>query len=75
MQTANVKQEAHPLVNHLPEDATWDDIMNRIYVLRQTIDAGLKDSNAGHVVDVMVGKITRRSEQIDVPAVIHATRI
>ena len=51
MQTVNVKQEAHRLLNNLPEDATWDDIMYRIYV-HQTIDAGLKDSDAGHTVDV-----------------------
>ncbi len=51
MQTENVKQEAHRLLNNLPEDATWDDLMYRIYV-HQTIEAGLKDSDAGRIVDV-----------------------
>lgn len=51
MQTANVKKEARRLLNNLPEDATWDDIMYRIYV-HQTIEAGLKDSDVGHAVDV-----------------------
>jgi len=51
MQTENVKQEAHKLLNNLPENATWDDLMYRIYV-HQTIEAGLKDSDAGRTVDV-----------------------
>ena len=51
MQTANIKQEAQRLLNNLPEDATWDDIMYQIYV-HQTIETGLKESDDGHVVDV-----------------------
>jgi predicted transcriptional regulator len=51
MQTENVKQEAHKLLNNLPENATWDDLMYRIYV-HQAIEAGLKDSDAGRTVDV-----------------------
>jgi len=51
MQAENVKQEAHKLLNNLPENATWDDLMYRIYV-HQTIEAGLKDSDAGHTIDV-----------------------
>lgn len=51
MQTENVKQEARKLLNNLPEDATWDDLMYRIYV-HQAIEAGLKDSDAGHKIDV-----------------------
>ena len=51
MQTANVKQEAHRFLKNLPDDATWEDVMYRIYV-HQTVEAGLKDSDAGHAVDV-----------------------
>lgn len=51
MQSTNIKQEAHRLVELLPEDATWDDIMNKIYV-RQAIEAGLADSNAERTVTV-----------------------
>lgn len=51
MQTTNIKQEAHRLVEKLPEDATWDDLMYEIYV-RQAIEAGLADSEAGRTVDV-----------------------
>ena len=51
MQATNVKQEAHHLVERLPEKATWDDLMYEIYV-RQAIEAGLEDSKAGRTVDV-----------------------
>jgi len=51
MKTASVKKEAHRLVEDLPEDATWDDLMYRIYV-RQAIEAGIRDADAGRVVDV-----------------------
>ena len=51
MQTASVKQEAQELVQDLPDDATWEDLMYRIYV-RQAIEAGLRDSEAGRTVDV-----------------------
>jgi len=52
MQTESIKQVAYRLLDNLPEQATWDDLMYRIYV-RQTIEAGLKDSDAGRTVDVM----------------------
>ncbi len=51
MVTPNIKQEAHRLIEQLPEDATWDDLMYEIYV-RQAIEAGLEDSHAGRTVDV-----------------------
>ena len=51
MQMPNVKQEARHLVESLPEGATWDDLMYTIYV-RQAIEAGLEDSEAGRVLNV-----------------------
>ena len=51
MKNARVKVEARRLVDELPENATWDDLMYRIYV-RQAIEAGLEDSEAGRVVSV-----------------------
>jgi len=51
MSVQNVKEEAKRLVENLPEDVTWDDLMYQIYV-RQAIEAGLADSDAGRVVDV-----------------------
>lgn len=51
MKEASIKKEAQRLVNDLPDNATWEDLMYRIYV-RQAIEAGLKDSDAGRVVSV-----------------------
>ena len=51
MSTSKVKEETERLVQELPEDATWDDLMRRIYV-RQAIEAGLEDSDAGRTMDV-----------------------
>lgn len=51
MQAANIKQQAHQLLDSLPDNATWEDVMCRIYV-RQAIDAGVKDSDAGRTMDV-----------------------
>lgn len=51
MQTYNIKEEVQSLLKDLPEDATWDDLMYKIYV-RQAIEAGLEDSKAGRTIDV-----------------------
>ncbi|MCK4605164.1 MAG: hypothetical protein KAU41_10835 [Deltaproteobacteria bacterium] len=51
MQTGNIRVEAQNLLKDIPEDATWDDLMYRIYV-RQAIEAGIKDSDAGRTIDV-----------------------
>jgi len=45
----SVKSAARTIVDALPDDATWDDVMYRIYV-RQEIDAGLHDEAAGRIV-------------------------
>jgi predicted transcriptional regulator len=56
MENTSVKSEAHRLVDELPENATWEDLMYRIYV-RQAIEAGIEDSRAGRVIpDEEVGK-------------------
>ncbi|ABW67702.1 hypothetical protein [Desulfosudis oleivorans] len=51
MQTDNIKQKAHRLLDQLPDQATWDDLMYQIYV-RQAIEAGIQDSDEGRTVDV-----------------------
>jgi hypothetical protein len=51
MASTNVKQEARRLVDNLPENATWDDLIYEIYV-RQAIEAGRADSEAGRTLDV-----------------------
>ncbi|MDQ7783715.1 MAG: hypothetical protein RDU20_12600 [Desulfomonilaceae bacterium] len=51
METTGIKDEALHLVEDLPDDASWDDLMYRIYV-RQAVESGLADSEAGRTVDV-----------------------
>jgi hypothetical protein len=45
MATVMKKEEAHRLVDRLPDRATWDDLMHEIYV-REVIERGLADSRA-----------------------------
>ena len=51
MSTQNIKEEAKRLIEKLPEDMSWDDLMHEIYV-RQSIEAGLADSVASRVKDI-----------------------
>ena len=51
MQTESIKQEAYRILDKLSDEATWDDLMYHIDV-RQTIEAGIKDSDEGRTVDV-----------------------
>lgn len=51
MSTSNIKEEARRLLDMLPEDLTWDDLMHEIYV-RQSIEAGLGDAKAGKTTEV-----------------------
>lgn len=51
MTTVLEKDEAHRLIDRMPPDATWDDLIREIYV-RETIKRGLADSNAGRTKDV-----------------------
>ena len=45
----DVKTAARDAIDQLPDDATWDDVMYRIYV-RQKIDAGLCDVENGRTM-------------------------
>lgn len=47
MQTA--KESARQLIDHLPDKASWDDIMYELYV-KQKIEAGLKAADEGRTV-------------------------
>ena len=51
MPTTSVRDEARRLVEQLPADATWEDLLYEIYV-RQSIEAGLEDCRAGRLVPV-----------------------
>ncbi len=45
------KEDAHKLVDGLPEDATWDDLVHEIYI-REKVEQGLADGAAGRTKDV-----------------------
>lgn len=46
--TSNVKSEAHRIVDQLPDDASWEDLIYQLYV-RQSVEAGLRDAEAGRM--------------------------
>jgi len=43
---ATVREEAQKLLNTLPDEASWDDLMYEIYV-RKKIDAGIEAADSG----------------------------
>ncbi|NJP10274.1 MAG: hypothetical protein HC866_13020 [Leptolyngbyaceae cyanobacterium RU_5_1] len=51
MKPTNVKEAARQLIDNLPENSTWEDLMHEIYV-RQAIEAGLADSEAEQLTSV-----------------------
>lgn len=51
MHVTSIKEAAYRLVDQLPDDATWDDLMRKAYE-QQAIEAGLADSEAGRVTEV-----------------------
>ena len=55
MSTENVKDEARRLLDRLPDDVTWDELMHAIYV-RLSIEAGLADSKSGKLSEVTIDK-------------------
>lgn len=48
--TTQIKQQAHQLIDQLPEGATWRDVAHRAAV-RADAEEGLADIRAGRVVD------------------------
>jgi len=44
-----VKEAARSIVDNLPEQASWDDLMYELYV-KQKIEAGLKAADNGQTV-------------------------
>ncbi len=51
MGTNSIKEKAKQLIDKLPENSTWEDLMYEIYV-RQAIESGLNDSEAGKVLSI-----------------------
>ncbi len=46
-----LKQQAHALIDDLPDTATWDDVLYEVAV-RRSIERGLADADAGRLTDV-----------------------
>lgn len=50
IQPQSIKEQAHQLVDNLPDSDAWEDVMYRIYV-RQAIEAGIEDRDAGRTLN------------------------
>lgn len=46
----SVKQSAHQIIDQLPDEVSWKDLIYELSVI-QDIEDGLQDSKAGHVTD------------------------
>lgn len=51
MPTANLKQVARELIDRLPDNASWDDVVYEM-VARREIELGLADSEANRTTPV-----------------------
>lgn len=51
MPTANLKQVARELIDRLPDNASWDDVVYEM-VTRREIELGLADSEANRTTPV-----------------------
>ncbi len=61
-----VKDAVLELAKQLPDECTWDEVMYRIFV-RQKIDAGLEDADAGRVTphDEVFEEFTNDTHPVD----------
>jgi predicted transcriptional regulator len=48
--TEAIKQRAHELIEALPDDTTWPDLLYALE-FRSDVEAGLSDAKAGRVTD------------------------
>lgn len=46
---ASAKESAQQILDHLPDQASWDEIMYELYV-KQKIEAGLKSVEEGRTI-------------------------
>ena len=61
-----VKHAVLELAQQLPEECTWDEVMYRVFV-RQKIDAGLKDADAGRTIphELVFEEFTNDTDPMD----------
>ena len=48
---ASIREKARRLIEDLPDNATWEDLMREIYVYK-AIEAGVADSDEGRTIPV-----------------------
>lgn len=48
---SDIKAKVNETLQTLPDNASWDDVMYRIYV-RQKIESGLRDTTDGNLLSV-----------------------
>jgi hypothetical protein len=53
MPSTNIKEEARKIIEALPDGATWEDLIYRLYV-REAIESGIADADSGRVGDVSI---------------------
>ena len=58
---SNVKAAAQQILDHLPDDITWEDLISQLYV-REKIEIGLQQMEAGEITKGQAGKCQRVSE-------------
>lgn len=46
---STIKEEARKVIETLPDNATWDDLIYELYV-RQKIEAGIRAADEGRVI-------------------------
>ena len=51
MHTITIKEEAQKIIDNLPDESTWSDLMYEIYVRRE-IELGLADIDAGRTIEM-----------------------
>jgi len=49
--TIGIRQRAHELIDALPDNATWQDLLYALE-LRADVEAGLADAKAGRLTEV-----------------------
>lgn len=47
----SIKEDAHRLIDQLPDSASWDELMEQIWI-RQSIESGIADSEANRTTAV-----------------------
>jgi predicted transcriptional regulator len=62
-----VKNEARKLLDNMPDEASWDDVMYEMYA-RKKIDEGINAADAG---DLIPHKEIRLSQQYEVPVTLQ----